>query len=180
MASKSSPILDFEIAKLASAFGVLVSLIGVFLTGPALVILGLLGWLVGVYALSQHYGRREIFDYAIYAGVAGMLAGVVAAVAIVGSLLGGAGVFSFLVGLLVFWIFMIIAARYLKRHVDVLLAESPSDALERAGRYIYMGSFLSIVIVGLLVALVGFVFLVIGLLELKPPRKAAPSPAPPP
>ncbi len=174
MSSRPGPILDFEIAKLASAFGVLISLMGVFLKSPALVILGLLGWLVGVYALSQHYGKREIFDYAIYAGIAGMLAGVVAAVAIVGSLFGGAGVFSFLIGLLVFWVFMVIAARYLKRHIDALTAESPSEALERAGRYIYVGSFLSIVIVGLLIALVGFVFLIIGILELRPPAQASP------
>ncbi len=169
---QARPILGFDAAKLLASFGILVSIAGVLAASPIVVVLGIVGWLLGVYALSQHYGSRSIFDYAVYAGVIGMVAGVVGAVAVVGALIGGAGIFSFVIGLVVFWLLMVAAAWFLRRHLDELARSTGLDRLERAGRYILVGALLSIILVGLVIALVGLVMVVIGILELRPPPGA--------
>ncbi|GAB6147472.1 hypothetical protein JCM10135_00130 [Stetteria hydrogenophila] len=176
---ESKPILDFEKAKLATVLGLILEFIGA-VAGEVIVSgVGFVVWLIGVYALYQHYGSREILVNAVYSVVAGFIAVAVAAGLGATSVISGALLKSPLTALvgagaaiILLWLLSVVAAYYFKKHVEALSKASPSEALERAGRYIFLGAVLSIVLVGIVLYLIGFAFLIAGLFELKPPTSS--------
>lgn len=178
--------MEFDTAKTLFGVGLIVGLVGGFTSFVDIGAVGLLGMvltLIGAYGLSEHYGRRDIFNNMLIATIIGFVGGVVVVLLFLGSLVGMAitnptafhDVWPFIgvliAGWLALWV-LVIVSTYFERKAFIALHEaSGSDNFEKAAQFLWWGALLFVILVGLIFFLIGAIFAIIGAFELKPPQK---------
>ncbi|MDR0470496.1 MAG: DUF996 domain-containing protein [Nitrososphaerota archaeon] len=181
--------MDFKTCKLLGGIGSLLIFLEVIptlvtsFTGVAfygiLRILGIVFVLFSLYNLANFYQVQSIFTNAKLGAI----------VAIVGTIFGAVwGVFllpttvsvTYFVSLLLFLgvsiVFFIIAAVFVQRSLNELAARSGVSQFVTAGRLLYFGALLFILVLPIIVLGVGFLVLASAFFKMKPPVSATVAP----
>ena len=183
---------------LAGVGAILVLLSLVPYAGWILGIIGVVLLLQGMKELSNFYQNQEIYKNSLtgvkYYIVAFVAAGVaIAAILIdVGFATGfafksgfvptvgfGVGLAASFAGLIVAFVFYILAASHLRRSFNILAAKSGEAAFMTAGELLWWGAVLSIILVGFVLIFIAWIFVTIGFFSMKPqpynPLQTAPA-----
>ena len=140
--------------------------------------------------LSNYYQDEEIYKNSLTGVKFYIVALVAAGVAIaslvigVGSATGftfatgfvptvgfGVGLIAFFAGLIVAFVFYILAASHLRRTFNTLAQKSGEASFTTAGNLLWWGSILSIILVGLVLILIAWIFATIGFFTMKPQQQ---------
>ncbi|BEP16673.1 hypothetical protein PYJP_00250 [Pyrofollis japonicus] len=164
--------MEFETAKILSIIGLVLMIVG---SGHfSIGIVGLVLYLVGLYYLSNIYGREEIFSYAFKATIGFLVVLIIVAFVIGVSILGGAiigGHIGLGVSVIIGWILLYLAMLYYglnKRDLMNVLGEYGDRSLAGLTAKLYWyGAILTIIIIGALIVLIAEVLEVIVLATLK-------------
>lgn len=161
----SSPIVEFSIAKALAVVGAVLGFLGSISHG-VLSLLGVILYLVGMYALSQYYRRPEIFTYAFMASV-GVVVAALAIGYLISALVAGfaptAPPVELGLALLLFLVMygaVILIGKYKRDLMRILGEYSDSNLADLAGKLYWWGAILTIIVVGLLLVLIA------GMLEI--------------
>jgi uncharacterized membrane protein len=176
--------------------------------GSILLLLSLIpyvGWVLGIVGVvlllrsmkefSNYYQDEKIYLDALTGVKYYIVAIVAAAVAIAAITLGvwsatgfnanfvftagfGIGLVAFLAGLIVAFVFYVLAASHLKRTFNTLAQKSGEASFSTAGTLLWVGSILTIVFVGLILIFIAWIFATIGFFTMKsrPYQQYAPQP----
>ena len=156
-------------------------------------ILGIIGVILlmrGMKELSNYYQDEEIYNNSLTGIKFYIIALVAAAVSIAALTIGiwtatgftftsgfvptvafGLGLVTFLGGLVVAFIFYILAATNLRRTFNTLAQKSGESSFITAGNLLWWGSILTIIVIGLLLILVAWIFATIGFFAMKPQQQ---------
>jgi uncharacterized membrane protein len=164
------------------------------------------GWILGIIGVilllramkefSNYYQDEEIYKNSLtgvkYYIVALVAAGVAIASLVIGiwtatgftfttgnfvpTIAFGAGLIAFLVGLIVAFVFYILATSHLRRTFDTLALKSGEASFTTAGNLLWWGSILSIILVGFVLILIAWIFAAIGFFTMKTPQQQSYSP----
>jgi len=177
--------VNFEYSKtLAIEGSVMLLLSFIPYVGWVLGIIGVVLLLRGMKEFSGYYQDEKIYQNALTGVKFYIIAILAAAVAIVGITIGvwsatgftadfvltagfGVGVVAFLVGLVVAFVFYVLAASHLKRTIYTLAEKSGEDSFRTAATLLWIGSILTIIGIGLLLILVAWIFATIGFFTMK-------------
>ena len=160
--------------------------------GSILVLLSLIpyiGWVLGIVGvvllvramkeLSNYYQDETIYQNSIKGVKYYVIAIVAAAVAVASLTVGvwsatrftesfiftagfGIGLIAFLAGLVTAFVFYILAASHLKRTFATLAQKSGENSFQTAGDLLWIGSILTIILIGLLIIFIAWIFAIIG------------------
>lgn len=168
-------------AKLLGGIGSILMLI------PPINIIGFILVLVATKYISDAIGDKSVFDnmlYAVITGIVGTIAGI--AVFLSGFFAGmftfGGGALLGIAGLAIVWIFLVISSLFIRRAYGTMATRLDSGSFGTAGTLYFIGAILTIVLVGLLVLAIAFIFQIVAFFSIKEnlqPVGARPSPAPP-
>jgi len=187
--------MEFETAKELLATGLILELVSRFVPGVyggLVALLGLILSLDGIYYLSKHFGRPDIYRNYLYFFIAALIGRLVLigfAVAYFFSLaklvLIPSGFLSIILALFPIWIavwIVVVFSAYFQRRAYLGLAEAGGVGhFETAATLVWIGALTFVILVGLVIALIGQIFAIIGAFELKQPAAApAQTPAPQP
>jgi uncharacterized membrane protein len=155
--------------------------------GWILGIIGIVLLLKGIKELSNYYQDEEIYKNTLTGVKYYIIALVAAAVAIAAITIGvwsatgfnfasgfeptagfGVGLITFFTGLIVAFIFYILATLHLRRTFNTLAQKSGETSFTTAGNLLWWGAMLTIVVVGLLLILIAWIFATIGFFAMKP------------
>jgi uncharacterized membrane protein len=189
---------SFEYSKtLAGEGSILLILSLVPYVGWVLGIIGVILFLKGVKELANYYQDNEIYRNSLTGVKFYIVALVAAAVAIaaivigVGSATGykfssgftptvgfGVGLAAFFIGLIIAFIFYVLAASHLRRTFNTLAQKSGEKSFATAASLLWWGSILTIIAVGLLLIFIAWIFAVISFFSMrsKPQQQYAPQP----
>ncbi len=140
----------------------------------ALVTIGLVIYLLGMYGLAEHYGRNEFFRYALYATI-GMIIAIIAAAMIIGvGVLTGAFTHGFsisagmVVGFIVLYIGVLIAGKYNRDLMQALGEYGDKGLADLSAKLYWYGAILTIILlVGLLLVFIAEILEIIVLATLR-------------
>jgi len=181
--------VNFEYAKtLAGEGSILLLLSLVPYAGWILGIIGVVLFLKGVRELSNYYQDKEIYQSS-WTGVKFYIVAIVAAAVAIASMVIGVGsalgfnfargatfVFTegfavglvvFLGGLIIAFVFNILAALSLKKTFKSLAEKSGEGSFDTAGNLLWWGAILSIILVGFLLIFIAWIFATIGFFSMK-------------
>jgi uncharacterized membrane protein len=170
--------LEFETAKILAIIGLVLMIVG---SGHfAVGIVGLVLYLVGLYYLSNTYGREEIFSYALKA-IIGFFVALIIIVSVIGvSILTGAfsgGHIGLGIGVVLGWIILYLAMLYYglnKRDLMNVLGEYGDKSLANlAAKLYWYGAILTIIVIGILLVFIAEILEIIVLATLKQQTAAA-------
>jgi len=190
---------SFEYSKtLAGEGSILLILSIVPYVGWVLGIIGVILFLKGVKELANYYQDNETYKNSLTGVKFYIVALVAAAVAIaaivigVGSATGykfssgftptvgfGVGLAAFFIGLIVAFVFYVLAASHLRRTFNTLAQKSGEKSFDTAASLIWWGSILTIIVVGLLLIFVAWIFAVIGFFSMRSQQQQQYAPQPP-
>jgi uncharacterized membrane protein len=190
---------SFQYSKtLAGEGSILLILSIVPYVGWVLGIIGVILFLKGVKELANYYQDNEIYKNSLTGVKFYIIALIAAAVAIaaivigVGSATGykftsgftptvgfGVGLAAFLIALIVAFIFYVLAASHLRRTFDTLAQKSGEQSFTTAASLLWWGSILTIVVVGLLLIFIAWIFAVISFFSMRSPQQQQYAPQPP-
>jgi uncharacterized membrane protein len=155
--------------------------------GWILGIIGVILLLRGMKELSNYYQDEEIYKntltgvkfyiialVAVGVSIAAFTVGIWSATgfnfttSFVPTVAFGVGLMAFLGGLIVAFIFYILAATNLRKTFDTLAKKSGEASFTTAANLLWWGSILTILLVGLLLILVAWIFATIGFFTMKP------------
>ena len=177
--------VNFEYSKtLAIEGSVMLLLSFIPYVGWVLGIIGVVLLLRSMKEFSGYYQDEKIYQNALTGVKFYIIAVLAAAVAIVGITIGvwsatgftanfvltagfGVGLVAFLVGLVVAFVFYVLAASHLKRTFYTLAEKSGEDSFRTAATILWIGSILTIIGIGLLLILVAWIFATIGFFTMK-------------
>ena len=182
---------SFEYSKtLAGEGSILLILSIVPYVGWVLGIIGVILFLKGVKELANYYQDKEIYQNSLTGVKFYIIALIAAAVAIaavvigVGSATGykftssftptvsfGVGLAAFFVALIVAFIFYVLAASHLRRTFNILAQKSGEQSFATAASLLWWGSILTIIIVGLILIFIAWIFAVISFFSMKSQQK---------
>jgi uncharacterized membrane protein len=153
--------------------------------GWVLAIVGVVLLVIGMKELSKYYQDQNVYQNTLTGVKFYVVAVVAAAAAIVAVMIGvasatdftfknfvptvgfGVGVAALLAGLVVAFVFYILAASHLKRALDSLAQKSGESSFATAGTLLWIGSILTIVLVGLVLIFVAWIFATLGFFSMK-------------
>ena len=178
---------SFEYSKtLAGEGSILLILSIVPYVGWVLGIIGVILFLKGVKELANYYQDNEIYRNSLTGVKFYIIALIAAAVAIaaivigVGSATGykfssgftptvgfGVGLAAFFIGLIVAFIFYVLAASHLRRTFNTLAQKSGEQSFATAATLLWWGSILTIIVVGLLLIFIAWIFAVISFFSMR-------------
>ena len=180
--------VNFEYAKtLAGEGSILLLLSLVPYAGWILGIIGVVLLLRGMKELSNYYEDEKIYQNSLTGVKFYVVAIIAAAVAIaaitigVGSATGfqfttesfvltvgfGIGLIAFLGGLVIAFIFYVLATSYLRRTFKTLAQKSGEVSFTTAASLLWWGAILTIIVVGLLLIFIAWIFATIGFFTMK-------------
>jgi uncharacterized membrane protein len=161
--------------------------------GWILGIIGVILLLRGMKELSNYYQDEEIYKNSLTGVKFYIIAVVAAGVAIAAFTVGiwsatgfnftngfiptvgfGIGLIAFLAGLLIAFIFYILAATHLRKTFNTLAQKSGEASFTTAGTLLWWGSILTILLVGLVLIFVAWIFATIGFFTMKPQQPQQP------
>ncbi len=179
--------VNFQYSKTLAGEGAILLLLGLVPTvGWVLGIVGIVLLLKATKELSYYYQDDSIYQNSLTGlkyYIVGLIAAAVAiAVGIVlfaaTGLLSGApfavvagnigGIVAILVGLVLAFVFYILAASHLRRVFDTLAVKTGESSFSTAGTLFYIGAILTIIGVGLLLILISWIYATIGFFSMKP------------
>ena len=177
--------VNFEYSKtLAIEGSVLVLLSLIPYVGWVLGIIGVVLLLRGMKEFSSYYQDDAIYRNSLTGVRYYVIAMVAAAVAIAALVVGvwtatgftadfvltagfGVGLIAFLAGLVVAFVFFVLASLHLKRTFDKFAEKTGEGSFRTAGTLLWIGSLLTIVLIGFLLIFVAWIFVVIGFSAMK-------------
>lgn len=179
--------VNFQYSKTLAGEGAILLLLGLVPTvGWVLGIVGIVLLLKAMKELSYYYQDESIYKDAWtglkYYIVALIAIGVAVGIGIVSfaaaGLFAGAtftltagvigGIISILSGLVVAFIFYVLAAGHLRKVFNTLSQKSGEHNLETAGTLLWIGSILTIIGVGLILIFISWMFAIVGFFSMKP------------
>jgi uncharacterized membrane protein len=125
-------------------------------------IVGIILFMIGMKGLAEHYKDRRIYDGLVTGGI----------LLIISWILFFVGVWTIwiLVGIpiiIVAFVLAVLAVRYIRNCFHVLAEVSGENLFRTAGTLIWIGAFLSIILVGFVLIWVGFIIAAVGFFTLK-------------
>jgi uncharacterized membrane protein len=191
---------SFEYGKTLAGEGTILLILGIVPTvGWVLGIIGIILFIRGIRELSNYYGDNEIYQNAL-TGVKYYIIALIAAAVAIGALVFGImsvpsitditsfgavglalGIVAFIVGIVIAFVFYILASSHLRRTLNTLAEKSGEHSFATAGTLLYVGSWLTIIVVGLLLIFIAWIFATIGFFSMR--SKTQPQPysyTPPP
>ncbi len=180
--------MSLESGKSIGSIGALLLVIGSFV--PFLSIVGIILLLVGMKNLADYYHDNNIFQNALYGLIFYIIGAIAAGFSLVSLFFGGiafgiGGLVGFFLVLVVAFIFYILGAIYYRKAFDILAQKTGEGNFRTAGLLLFIGAILTIVIVGLVLLFIAWIFATIAFFSMKsgptqPPAGPPPSPPPPP
>jgi uncharacterized membrane protein len=177
---------SFEHSKTLAGVGSILLLLGVVpYAGWVLAIVGVVLLVMGMKELSKYYQDENVYKNTLTGVKFYVVAVVAAAAAIVAIMIDialatnfkftnlvptvgfGIGVAALLAGLVVAFVFYILAASHLKRALDSLAQKSGEASFTTAGTLLWLGAILTIVLVGLVLIFVAWIFATMGFFSMK-------------
>ena len=181
---------SFEHSKTLAGVGAILLLFGLVpYAGWVLAIIGVILLVIGVKELSNYYQDERVYQNTLAGVKFYVVAVVAAAAAIVAIMIGiasatdwkftnfptnfvptvdfGIGVAALLAGLVIAFVFYILAASHLKRALDSLAQKSGEASFATAGTLLWLGAILTIVLVGLVLIFVAWIFATVGFFSMK-------------
>jgi uncharacterized membrane protein len=201
--------VNFESAKTLAGEGSILLLLSIIpYAGWILGIIGVVLLLRALKELSYYYQDETIYQNSLTGVKFYIIALISAGVAIAALLIGigtatgfkyktvhftptpgfAAGLIVFLGGLLIAFIFYLLATSHLRRTFDTLAQQSGEESFSTAGTLLRWGAILSIILVGFILLLVAWIFATIGFFTMKSrqyqqytpqPNEYLPPPPPP-
>jgi uncharacterized membrane protein len=181
-----------ESSKILAGIGSLLLILSfVPYAGVVLGIIGAVLLLTGIKGLSSYYRSNEIYENALM-GVVFLIIAVIAVAISVGALaigfasvIGfGLGILAFLAGLVIAFVFYLVAAMRLRKTFDELAQKSGEQSFATAGTLLWWGAILSIILVGFILIFLAWIFATIAFFSIKSqqrqPYASQPYVAPPP
>jgi len=180
--------VNYEYSRTLAAEGAILLLLGMVpYVGWVLGIIGIVLFLKGMKELSNYYQDEKIYQHS-WTGVKYYIVALIAAgVAVTALVIGvasatgftftgdflftagfGVGLAAFLGGIITAFVFYILATFHLKRTFDTLAEKTGEASLTTAGTLLWIGAILTIIVVGLLLILIGWIFATIGLFSMRP------------
>lgn len=180
--------VNFEYSRTLAAEGAILILLGMIpYVGWILGIIGVVLFLKGMKELSNYYQDERIYQDS-WTGVKFYIVALIAAgVAVTALVIGiasatgftfagdflftagfGAGLAAFLGGIVIAFVFFILATSHLKKTFNMLAEKTGEASLTTAGTLLWIGAILTIIGVGLLLILIGWIFATIGLFSMRP------------
>ena len=179
--------VNFQYSKTLAGEGSILLLLGLIPTvGWVLGIVGIVLLLKATKELSYYYQDDSIYRDS-WTGLKYYIVGLIAAAVAIGvgivsfattGLFTGTapaftlgfvgGVVAILAGLVIAFVFYVLAALHLRKTFSTLAQKSGEQSFETAGTLLWIGSILTIIGVGLLLILVAWIFATIGFFGMKP------------
>jgi uncharacterized membrane protein len=142
--------------------------------GAVLGIIGAILLLIGVKGLATYYQDNEIYQDTLTGIIFLIIAVIVVAVAVFGavilfiSVIGiGFGVLILILGLVVAFVFYLLAAMRLRKTFDTLAQKSGEQSFTTAGTLLWWGAILTIIFVGLILIFIAWIFATIAFFSMK-------------
>jgi len=180
--------VNYEYSRTLAAEGSILILLGLVpYVGWILGIIGVVLFLRGMKELSNYYQDERLYQNS-WTGVKFYIVALIAAgVAIVAITIGvwtatgftftadfvpnvafGVGVAAFLAGIVTAFVFYVLATSHLRRAFNALAEKTGESYFTTAGILLWWGAILTIVVVGLLLILVAWIYATIGLFSMRP------------
>ena len=182
--------VSFEYSKTLAGEGAILLLLSLVpYAGWILGIIGVILFLRGIKELSNYYQDEEIYKNSLTGVKFYIIALIAAAVAIaaitidIGSVTGftfkfptgfvptvgfGVGFIASLAGLIVAFVFYVLATSHLRRTFNTLAQKSGEASFTTAGTLLWWGAILTIVLVGLVLIFIAWIFATVGFFTMKP------------
>lgn len=165
-----------ESSKNLALFGsILLLLFWVPYGGVVLGIVGIILFIMGVKGLADFYQDKAIYDNALKGVIYYIIALVAVAVAVAGFLIGfftlGLGFALGIIGLVIAFIFYILAAMHLRTTFKDLAQKSGEHSFDTAGLLLWWGAILTIIFVGLFLIFIAWIFAAVGFFSMKPQQR---------
>jgi uncharacterized membrane protein len=179
--------VNFEYAKTLTGEGSILLLLSLVpYAGWVLGIVGVVLLLRGMKELSSYYQDEKIYQDALTGVKFYIVALIAAAVAIAAITVGvwsatgftftadfvftagfAVGLAAFFTGLVTAFVFYVLAASHLRRTFNTLAQKSGEGSFTTAGNLLWWGSILTIILVGLLLIFIAWIFATIGFFTMK-------------
>lgn len=179
--------VNFEYSKTLAGEGAILLLLSLVpYVGWVLGIIGVVLLLRGMKELSNYYQDEKIYINSLTGVRFYVIALIAAAVAIVAMVVGvasatgftftadfvptvgfGVGLVAFFAGLVVAFVFYVLAASHLRRTFNTLAEKSGEESFTTAGNLLWYGSIFTIILVGLVLILIAWIFATIGFFTMK-------------
>jgi len=152
--------------------------------GAVLGIIGAVLLLIGIKGLASYYQDNEIYQNALMGIVFLIIAVIVVAVAVFGaiilfiSIIGiGFGILVLVLGLVVAFVFYLLAAMRLRKTFNALEQKSGEHSFATAGTLLWWGAILTIIFVGTILIFIAWIFATIAFFSMKlQPQQPSASP----
>ena len=179
--------VNFEYSKTLAGEGSILLLLSIVpYVGWVLGIIGVVLLLRGLKELSNYYQDETIYQNSL-TGVKFYIIAIIAAAVAVGALIigigtatnfkfktgfvptagFGAGLATFFVGLVIAFVFYILATSRLRKTFNTLAQKSGEASFTTAGKLLWWGAILTIVLVGFILIFVAWIFATIGFFTMK-------------
>jgi uncharacterized membrane protein len=181
---------SFEYGKTLAGEGAILLILGVVpYVGWVLGIIGVILLLRGVKELANYYQDNEIYQNSLTGVKYYIVALIAAAVAVAAIVIGvgtatgfkftsftltagfGIGLIAFIGGLIIAFIFNVLAALHLRKAFDTLAQKSGDHTFATASTLLWVGAILTIIVVGFLIIFIAWIFAVIGFFSMRPPQQ---------
>jgi uncharacterized membrane protein len=178
--------VNFEYSKtLACEGSILMWLCFVPYVGPILAIIGLILLMRSLKEFSGYYQDEKIYSKAL-TGIKYYVVAIIAAAVAIGSIVTGVwtathftdvfvftagfgvGLIAFFVGIVVAFVFFVLAASHLRNTFNSLADHSGESSFRTAGTLLWWGSMLTIVLVGLVLIPIAWILATVGFFTMKP------------
>ena len=161
---------------LAMVGSILLILGGIPWAGGILSLIGVILLLMAIKGFSQYYQDATMYDnalrgfiYYIIAAIAFAVSFGLLAVGFVSIFFIGFGIIGFIAGLVVAFIFYLMAAKQLRMTLNSLAQKTGEKSFETAGMLLWYGAILSIIIIGGILIFIAWIFVAIGFFQMKTP-----------
>ena len=182
---------SFEYSKTLCGEGSILLILGLVpYVGWVLGIIGVILLLRGLKELANYYQDNEIYQNSLTGVKYYIIALVAASVAIAAIVIGvgtatgfkfsshftltvgfGIGLVAFLGGIIIAFIFFVLAALNLRKTFNTLAQKSGEHSFATAATLLWLGSLLTIIGVGLILIFIAWIFAVIGFFSMKSPQQ---------
>jgi uncharacterized membrane protein len=180
--------VNYEYSRTLAAEGAILILLGMIpYVGWILGIIGVVLFLKGMKELSNYYQDERLYQNS-WTGVKFYIVALIAAGVAISAMVIGVwsatgfvftndfaatagfwiGLVTFLAGLATAFVFYVLATTHLRRTFNILAEKTGEASLNTAGTLLWIGAILTIIVVGLLLILIGWIFATIGLFSMRP------------
>jgi uncharacterized membrane protein len=181
---------SIESSKTLGIIGTLLLVIGMFIPygGAVLEIIGIILFMMAIKNFSTIYNDPAMYQNAFTGIIYYIIAAIAAAVAL-GSLVVGAasifllgfGIIVFIIALIAAFIFYVLAASRLRKTLNDLATRTGEQSFHTAGTLLWWGAILTIIVVGLFLVFIAWIFALIAFLSMRTtPQQPYAQPYPPP